>query len=79
MCAVLVKFQFYVVALGDQASPQVRSAGSSLVRHVSSGEQSYETKPENYPVTQPLTKLAAKLQVRCEAWTPMTSREELPC
>ena len=59
-----LSLQFYVAALGDRASPQVRSAADPLIRPVSSGSQSYETKPENYPVTQPMTKLAAKLQVQ---------------
>lgn len=56
--------QFYLSLLGDKASARVRSAAEPFNRPVSSGTQSYDSKSEDYPLTKPMTKLAAKAQVR---------------
>ena len=52
-----------MTVLGDKASARVKSAAEPFVRPVSSGTQDYDTQSEEYPLTQPMTKLAAKLQV----------------
>ena len=56
--------QFYLSLLGDKTSARVRSAAEPFIRPVSSGTQSYDSKPKDYPLTKPMTKLAAKAQVR---------------
>lgn len=55
--------QFYLSVLGDRVSKQLRSAAAELTRPVSSGHESYGTDISKYPLTQPIPKLAAKLQV----------------
>ena len=55
--------QFYLVAIGGHISPAVRSASVPYKRPVSQGTQSYSTEPSNYPVSKPMTKLTALLQV----------------
>lgn len=60
--------QFYLSLLGNKASARVRSAAEPFIRPVSSGTQSYDSKPEDYPLTKPMTKLAAKAQVRNAYW-----------
>ena len=50
--------------LGDKASERVRSAAVPYVRAISSGKQSYDTTPSDYPLTEPMTKMTAKLQVK---------------
>ena len=57
--------QFYLTALGNKASSRVRSAATPYIRPLSSGVQTYDDKPAEFPLTQPLTKLTAKLQVSC--------------
>ena len=56
-------FQFYLAMLGDQASSRVKSAAKPFIRPVSSGSQIFDSHPDLYPLTQPITKLSAKLQV----------------
>lgn len=55
--------QFFLFALGDKASARVRSAAMAFIRPVSRGAQSYDSKPQQYPLTKPLNKLTAKAQV----------------
>ena len=50
--------------LGDNANERVKSAAVPYIRPVSSGKQSYDTTPSDYPLTQPMTKITAKLQVK---------------
>lgn len=52
-----------MTVLGDKASARVKSAAEPFIRPVSSGAQDYDTQSKEYPLTQPMTKLAAKLQV----------------
>ena len=59
----LFAFQFYLAAIYDHVDPRVRSAAIPFQRPVSSGSQTYGTNPDNYPITEPLTKLTALLQV----------------
>ena len=56
--------QFYLSVLGSAASSRLLSAPSTIYRPVSSGTQQYSSDPSRYPLTKPMTKLAAKLQVR---------------
>ncbi|EDO48189.1 predicted protein [Nematostella vectensis] len=62
-------YKFYVAALGSDASSRVRSAAGKILheRAVSSGRQSFDTKPARYPVSKPIPKLASKLQASGEA------------
>uniref|UniRef100_A0A182QBX0 Indole-3-acetaldehyde oxidase n=1 Tax=Anopheles farauti TaxID=69004 RepID=A0A182QBX0_9DIPT len=49
------------------ASPVVRSGGSAIPRPLSSGAQSFDTYPSNWPLTQALPKLEAFAQTAGEA------------
>ena len=61
MCIYL---QFYLSAIADHVDPRVKSATISFQRPVSTGTQTYGTNPNNYPITQPMTKMTALLQVK---------------
>ncbi len=56
--------QFYLEVLTGHLSPIVASAAVPYVRPLSSGQQSYPTDPTEYPITKPMPKLTASLQVR---------------
>ncbi|XP_043920190.1 xanthine dehydrogenase-like [Protopterus annectens] len=61
-------YKFYLSLLSDQiVSPRNRSARSVLHRPISSGKQVFSTRPEEYPLTQPMPTIAAKLQTSGEA------------
>ncbi|XP_020903902.1 xanthine dehydrogenase isoform X2 [Exaiptasia diaphana] len=60
-------YKFYLAMLGNKASSRVQSAAKPFLRAVSSGKQDFDTHPNLYPLTQPMTKLAAKLQSAGEA------------
>ncbi|KAK3726979.1 hypothetical protein QZH41_014709, partial [Actinostola sp. cb2023] len=60
-------YKFYLAMLGDQASSRVKSAAKPFIRPVSSGSQIFDSHPDLYPLTQPITKLSAKLQTSGEA------------
>jgi xanthine dehydrogenase/oxidase len=64
-------YQFWVYAAEQLAPgsvpPEVQSAGERVPRPVSSGKQSYETDPSEYPVNLPVIKLGAFLQASGEA------------
>ncbi|KFB50602.1 AGAP005638-PA-like protein [Anopheles sinensis] len=49
------------------ANPLVRSGGSAIHRPLSSGRQSYDTYPSNWPLTQAMPKLEALLQTAGES------------
>ena len=55
--------QFYLASIPGQISDRVKSAAVPYVRPVSQGYQSYDTVKSEYPITEPLTKLTANLQV----------------
>ena len=55
--------QFYLSAIADHVDPRVKSATIPFQRPVSTGTQTYGTNPNNYPITQPMTKMTALLQV----------------
>ena len=59
--------QFYLSCILDKVNPRVHSAAIPYVRPLSSGVESYQTDPTQYPVTQPLTKLSALQQASGEA------------
>ncbi|OQV23095.1 Xanthine dehydrogenase [Hypsibius exemplaris] len=51
----------------SEANVRYRSAVGNLVRPLSSGKQEHGTKPENYPLTQPMPKLESMAQCTGEA------------
>ena len=55
--------QFYLSCIGDHCSAAVKSAASVLLRPVSSGSQTFPPDKSEFPVGEPIDKLAAKLQV----------------
>ena len=55
--------QFYLAAIIGHVDPRVKSAAVPFERPVSAGTQTYGTNPDNYPITQPMTKITALLQV----------------
>ena len=55
--------QFYLTAISDHVDPRVESATVPFQRPVSTGTQTYGTNPNDYPITQPMTKMTALLQV----------------
>ena len=63
MSVVFVMLQFYLASINDHVDPRVKSASIPFQRPVSTGTQSYGTNPDNYPITKPMTKLTALLQV----------------
>uniref|UniRef100_A0A182NGV5 Indole-3-acetaldehyde oxidase n=1 Tax=Anopheles dirus TaxID=7168 RepID=A0A182NGV5_9DIPT len=68
--AVGLLYRFIVhIAPRDRrvANPAVRSGGSAIPRPLSSGAQSFDTYPSNWPLTQALPKLEAFLQTAGEA------------
>ncbi|XP_061428611.1 LOW QUALITY PROTEIN: xanthine dehydrogenase-like [Lethenteron reissneri] len=66
--ALSLFYKFYLSIAGDDAvSPRNRSACHGLGRAVSSGEQTYDTQPADYPLTQPIAKLESSLQASGEA------------
>ena len=58
--------QFYLAAVPENVSPRMASAALPYVRPVSEGTQVYSPNPAQFPVTQPMTKLTAKLQVNAD-------------
>ncbi|XP_072923323.1 xanthine dehydrogenase/oxidase-like isoform X2 [Hemitrygon akajei] len=61
-------YKFYLSLLSDDIiSPRNRSAQYSLERPVSTGKQTFSSKPEEYPLTQPMPKLSSHLQTSGEA------------
>ena len=59
--------QFALEVVGDLADVRYRSAVGSLIRPLSSGQQTFPTKPENYPLTKPMPKLESMIQCTGEA------------
>ncbi|XP_055348686.1 uncharacterized protein LOC129595643 [Paramacrobiotus metropolitanus] len=62
-------YKFALTIVGDFADPRYHSATSSLrlERPLSSGTQSYPTKKENWPLTQPIPKIESMVQCTGEA------------
>ena len=57
------RVQYYLAVIYDHVDPRVQSAAVPFQRPLSTGTQTYGTKPSEYPVTEPMTKLTALLQV----------------
>ncbi|XP_048242207.1 xanthine dehydrogenase-like [Haliotis rufescens] len=56
---------FYKCVLGmcsEKAATRFQSGGTNLMRPVSSGTQTYDSRKDEYPLTQPMTKADATLQ-----------------
>ncbi|CAG2217137.1 XDH [Mytilus edulis] len=52
-------YSFILEAVGDTAGAIYKSGAMPLLRPLSSGQQSYDTKPMEWPLTEPLIKLEA--------------------
>ncbi|XP_052067278.1 uncharacterized protein LOC127706662 [Mytilus californianus] len=52
-------YSFILEAVGDTAGAIYKSGAIPLLRPLSSGQQSYDTKPMEWPLTEPLIKLEA--------------------
>ena len=63
----LLPLQFYLSCVIDKVDVRVKSAGVPYVRPLSSGQQSYDSVPAEYPVTEPMPKLSALQQTSGEA------------
>lgn len=68
MYFILITVRFYLSLLpAGSVPPKIASAISKLTRGVSSGEQSFQTDPSEYPVSKPIPKLKAHQQTSGEA------------
>ncbi|KAL4224843.1 hypothetical protein ACF0H5_015539 [Mactra antiquata] len=65
--AVCMFYRFVVHVLGKEITDRYRSGGYPLHRPLSSGQQSYGTKKDEWPLTEPLLKLEGSAQVTGEA------------
>ncbi|XP_052261039.1 uncharacterized protein LOC127865162 isoform X4 [Dreissena polymorpha] len=65
--AVNLFYRFAIFMLGDKLDLRCRSGGFPLERPLSSGTQTYSTKTEEWPLTEPLLKVEGKSQVTGEA------------
>ena len=65
--AVSLFYKFALELVGDLADARYKTAVGSLLRPVSSGSQSFETKQENWPITQATPKLESMVQCTGEA------------
>lgn len=59
--------QFALEVVGEVADSRYRSAVGSLLRPLSSGTQTYSTRKEEWPLTQPIPKLESMVQCTGEA------------
>ena len=57
-------FQVILGVLGDKASAEVRSGALCLERPLSTGMETYDTDKTQWPITQPMTKKKAIMQVQ---------------
>ncbi|CAC5385055.1 XDH [Mytilus coruscus] len=60
-------YSYFLEVLGDTAGSKYRSGAIPLQRPLSSGQQSYDTKPMEWPLTEPLMKLEAMNQTTGKA------------
>ncbi|WAR26952.1 XDH1-like protein [Mya arenaria] len=65
--AINLFYRFALDLYGTDASPIYRSGALPLERPLSSGKQTYDTKKQEWPLTEPLLKLEGKAQVTGEA------------
>ncbi|CAI8020059.1 Xanthine dehydrogenase/oxidase [Geodia barretti] len=65
--AISLFYKYYLAVIYDHVDPRVQSAAVPFQRPLSTGTQTYGTKPSEYPVTEPMTKLTALLQTSGEA------------
>ncbi|XP_055348665.1 uncharacterized protein LOC129595632 [Paramacrobiotus metropolitanus] len=64
-CCLFYKFVLEIV--GDYADPVFRSAVGNIARPLSSGTQAFDTKQEEWPLTQPIPKIESLAQCTGEA------------
>ncbi|XP_063399739.1 xanthine dehydrogenase/oxidase-like [Mytilus trossulus] len=65
--AVGFLYSYFLEVLGDTVGSKFRSGALPLQRPLSSGQQSYDTKPMEWPLTEPLIKLEAMNQTTGKA------------
>ncbi|CAG2214889.1 XDH [Mytilus edulis] len=60
-------YSYFLEVLGDNVASKLRSGAMPLQRPLSSGQQSYDTKPMEWPLTEPLMKVEAMNQTTGKA------------
>ncbi|XP_060068194.1 uncharacterized protein LOC132548355 isoform X2 [Ylistrum balloti] len=60
-------YRFVLDVLGDAAPTRLKTGAKALLRPLSTGQQSYDTKPMEWPLTQPMTKVLALNQTSGKA------------
>ncbi|XP_046360648.2 indole-3-acetaldehyde oxidase-like isoform X2 [Haliotis rufescens] len=60
--AVSLFYKCVLGMCGEKAAARFRSGGNNLIRPVSSGTQTYDSRKDEYPLTEPMTKVDATLQ-----------------
>ncbi|XP_071104762.1 uncharacterized protein [Haliotis cracherodii] len=60
--AVSLFYKCVLGMCGEKAAARFQSGGTNLMRPVSSGTQTYDSRKDEYPLTQPMTKVDAPLQ-----------------
>ncbi|XP_071116536.1 uncharacterized protein [Haliotis cracherodii] len=60
--AVSLFYKYVLGVCGEKAAKRFQSGGTNLIRPVSSGTQTYDSRKDEYPLTKPMTKMDATLQ-----------------
>ncbi|XP_067656036.1 uncharacterized protein [Haliotis asinina] len=60
--AISLFYKYVLGMCGEKAAARFQSGGTNLIRPVSSGTQTYDTRKDEYPLTKPMVKADAVLQ-----------------
>ncbi|XP_046559775.1 indole-3-acetaldehyde oxidase-like [Haliotis rubra] len=60
--AISLFYKYVLGMCGEKAAARFQSGGTNLIRPVSSGTQTYDTRKDEYPLTKPIVKADADLQ-----------------
>ncbi|XP_046559716.1 xanthine dehydrogenase-like [Haliotis rubra] len=60
--AISLFYKYVLGMCGEKAAARFQSGGTNLIRPVSSGTQTYDTRKDEYPLTKPMVKADADLQ-----------------
>ncbi|XP_067656034.1 uncharacterized protein [Haliotis asinina] len=60
--AISLFYKYVLGMCGEKAAARFQSGGTNLIRPVSSGTQTYDSRKDEYPLTEPMTKVDATLQ-----------------
>lgn len=66
LCASLI-YKAFLKLLGQQVPPVLRSGGEQIARPLMSGQQKILTNKAEWPLTEPMTRVTAKMQASGEA------------